>query len=264
MPRRRRLNQPNLSTRPSRSKMIGALSGAPIAIGAHVRRQQRFVGRVSPSGVTRHASPALSIYKSLNIPQAMRKIVATFFAAFSLAFLATLPALAQSAQATPARQAAPSPAMKVAVRRMLDAMQFPQLTRNIFDQMLQSVPAMIRQSAQQQISMDPKLDAQRKARALANAEEEIPLAIATLTQVLADPTLIEELGDEMVPLYARFYTVQEVEQLTAFYQTPLGRKMLSTMPQLSAESMAISQRVLIPRVNAVLDQVMRAATQSPQ
>ena len=89
-------------------------------------------------------------------------------------------------------------------------------------------------------------------------------AIATLTQVLADPTLIDELGDEMVPLYARFYTVQEVEQLTAFYKTPLGRKMLATMPQLSAESMAISQRVLIPRVNAVLDQVMRAATQSPQ
>lgn len=95
----------------------------------------------------------------------MRKIVATFFAAFSLAFLATLPALAQSTQATPSRQAAPSPAMKVAVRRMLDAMQFPQLTRNIFDQMLQSVPAMIRQSAQQQINGNPKLDEQRKARA---------------------------------------------------------------------------------------------------
>jgi len=130
--------------------------------------------------------------------------------------------------------------------------------------MLQSMPAMIRQSAQQQINSNPKLDEQRKARALASAEEEIPLAIATLTQVLADPTLIEELGDEMVPLYARFYTVPEVEQLTAFYKTPLGRKMLASMPQLSAESMAISQRVLNPRVNAVLDQFMRAATQSPQ
>ncbi|TSD70924.1 DUF2059 domain-containing protein [Janthinobacterium sp. KBS0711] len=244
--------------------MIGALSGAPIAIGACLCRQQNCVGRLSPSGVSRHASPAMSIHKSLNIPHAMRKIVATFFAAFSLAFLATLPALAQSTQAMPVRQAAPSPAMKVAVRRMLDAMQFPQLTRSIFDQMLQSVPSMIRQSAQQQINSNPKLDEQRKARALASAEEEIPLAIATLTQVLADPTLIDELGDEMVPLYARFYTVPEVEQLTAFYKTPLGRKMLATMPQLSAESMAISQRVLIPRVNAVLDQVMRAATQSPQ
>ena len=39
--------------------------------------------------------------------------------------------------------------------------------------------------------------------------------------------------------------------------------MLATMPQLSAESMAISQRVLIPRVNAVLEQVLRAATQPP-
>lgn len=193
----------------------------------------------------------------------MRKIVATFFAAFSLAFLATLPALAQNTQAAPARQVAASPAMKVAVRRMLDAMQFPALTRQIFDQMRQSVPAMMRQAAVQNISGNAGLTEERKALALANAEEEIPLAVATLTQVLADQSLIDELGAEMVPLYARYYTVQEIEQLTAFYQTPLGRKMLATMPQLSAESMAISQRVLIPRVNAVLEQVLRAATQPP-
>jgi len=51
----------------------------------------------------------MSIYKSLNIPHAMRKIVATFFAAFSLAFLATLPALAQSTQATPRARRRPAP-----------------------------------------------------------------------------------------------------------------------------------------------------------
>ena len=122
----------------------------------------------------------------------MRKIVATFFAAFSLAFLATLPALAQNTQAAPARQVAPSPAMKVAVRRMLDAMQFPALTRQIFDQMLQSVPAMMRQAAVQNISGNAGLTEERKALALANAEEEIPLAVATLTQVLADQSLIDE------------------------------------------------------------------------
>lgn len=193
----------------------------------------------------------------------MRKIVASFFAAFALAFLAAVPAVAQSAQAAPARQAAPSPAMKAAVRRMLDAMSFPALTRQIFDQMLQSVPAMMQQAAAQNINADPRLGAEARQRALAHAEEEIPLAVATLTEVLADPGLIEELSAEMVPLYARYYTVQEVEQLTAFYQTPLGRKMLATMPQLSAESMAISQRVLIPRVNAVLEKILRTALEAP-
>lgn len=194
----------------------------------------------------------------------MKKTVATILAALSLALCAHVPAQAQEVQTTPAAQAATSPAMKVAVRQMLDAMAFPALTRQIFDQLLQSVPAMMRQAALQNISSKPELNEARKQRALANVEEEIPLAVTTLTQVLADPTLIEELGAEMVPLYARFYTVQEVEQLTAFYKTPLGRKMLATMPQLSAESMAISQRVLIPRVNAVLEKILRAATESPQ
>lgn len=193
----------------------------------------------------------------------MKKTVATILAALSLALFASVPAVAQNVQAAPARQAAPSPAMKAAVLRMLDAMSFPALTRQIFDQMLQSVPAMMQQAAAQNINANPKLGAEARQRALANAEEEIPLAVTTLTEVLADPTLIEELSAEMVPLYARYYTVQEVEQLTAFYRTPLGRKMLATMPQLSAESMAISQRVLIPRVNAVLEKILRTALEAP-
>ena len=201
----------------------------------------------------------------------MKKTVATILAALSLAMFASLPAQAQAqAQAqvqdaqAPAASSATDPAMKVAVAQMLDVMAFPALTRQIFDQMLQSVPSMMRQAAMQNIASNPKMTEARKQRALENVDEEIPLAVTTLTQVLADPTLIEELGAEMVSLYARFYTVQEVEQLTAFYKTPLGRKMLATMPQLSTESMAISQRVLIPRINAVLEKILRAAIESPQ
>lgn len=195
----------------------------------------------------------------------MKKTVTIIFAALSLALFASLPAQAQVQDAqAPVASSATDPAMKVAVAQMLDVMAFPALTRKIFDQMLQSVPSMMRQAAMQNIAGNPKMTEARKQRALENVDEEIPLAVTTLTQVLADPTLIEELGAEMVSLYARFYTVQEVEQLTAFYKTPLGRKMLATMPQLSTESMAISQRVLIPRINAVLEQILRAAIESPQ
>jgi len=194
----------------------------------------------------------------------MKKIVAILFAALSLAFFAAVPALAQNAQAPAARLAEPSPAMKVAVRDMLEAIQFPALTRQIFDQMLQSVPAMMRQAAVQNVTGNPDVKEKRQQQALANVEEEIPLAVTTLTEVLNDPTLTEELRAEMVQLYARYYTVQEIEQLTAFYKTPLGRKLLATMPKLSVESVEISQRVLIPRVNAVLEKIMRASTEKPE
>lgn len=194
----------------------------------------------------------------------MKKIVAILFAALSLAFFAAVPALAQNAQAPAARLAEPSPAMKVAVRDMLEAIQFPALTRQIFDQMLQSVPAMMRQAAVQNVTGNADVKEKRQQQALANVEEEIPLAVTTLTEVLNDPTLTEELRAEMVQLYARYYTVQEIEQLTAFYKTPLGRKLLATMPKLSVESVEISQRVLIPRVNAVLEKIMRASTEKPE
>ncbi|MFM2085313.1 MAG: hypothetical protein RLZZ237_182 [Pseudomonadota bacterium] len=194
----------------------------------------------------------------------MKKIVAILFAALSLALFAAVPALAQNAQAPAARQAEPSPAMKVAVRDMLEAIQFPALTRQIFDQMLQSVPAMMRQAAVQNVTGNADVKEKRQQQALANVEEEIPLAVTTLTEVLNDPTLTEELRAEMVQLYARYYTVQEIEQLTAFYKTPLGRKLLATMPKLSVESVEISQRVLIPRVNAVLEKIKRASTEKPE
>lgn len=53
---------------------------------------------------------------------------------------------------------------------------------------------------------------------------------------------LDELFDQMVPLYAKFYTEQETQQLIDFYQTALGKKMLSVMPQLLTESMAIGQQ----------------------
>ena len=40
---------------------------------------------------------------------------------------------------------------------------------------------------------------------------------------------------QIVLLYAETFTVEELQDLIAFYQTPLGKKTLTTMPQLMAK-----------------------------
>jgi hypothetical protein len=85
--------------------------------------------------------------------------------------------------------------------------------------------------------------------ALERAEKAVPGVITAVHNVLTDPALMEEIIAEMVPLYARTYTADEIRQLSAFYQAPLGQKMLRTLPQLSAESMKISNRVMVPRIS---------------
>ena len=50
-----------------------------------------------------------------------------------------------------------------------------------------------------------------------------------------------ELVDRMVPVYSKHFTLEELEQLAAFYRSPLGKKLTSETPVLLKESMAIGQ-----------------------
>ena len=44
--------------------------------------------------------------------------------------------------------------------------------------------------------------------------------------------------DLVVPVYAKYYTREEIESLIQFYKTPLGQKMVATMPKLTADLQA--------------------------
>lgn len=50
------------------------------------------------------------------------------------------------------------------------------------------------------------------------------------------------LGDSMAVLYARMFSLREIQELTAFYASPLGRRFIENQPLLVAEGSAIGQR----------------------
>jgi hypothetical protein len=51
----------------------------------------------------------------------------------------------------------------------------------------------------------------------------------------------DELVDLVVPLYDRYYTRQEIHDLTVFYQSPVGQKTVKVLPKLSAEAISVGQ-----------------------
>lgn len=61
-----------------------------------------------------------------------------------------------------------------------------------------------------------------------------------INSVLADqlPLFI----DQMVPVYARYFTHKEIQQLTKFYKTDAGKKTVAAMPSLMRESMTKGQK----------------------
>lgn len=168
--------------------------------------------------------------------------------------VALLTSLALS-QGALAAEAAPAPvaANVAAVRELLDAMNFRRTWQASMDQMAKSMPALMRQQFEASLSVKKLGDAERKER-LAKMEAELPKVVPVLQGVLNDPGLMTDMENEMVSLYSRHFTADELKQMAAYYRTPVGQKNMQMMPQVLSESMAISQRITMPRLQKALEQ----------
>jgi uncharacterized protein len=65
----------------------------------------------------------------------------------------------------------------------------------------------------------------------------------------------DKLKPEMVALYTRHFSEQEMRELITFYDSALGRKVVESMPQLTAQSAQLTQARLesaVPEVNQLL------------
>ena len=52
---------------------------------------------------------------------------------------------------------------------------------------------------------------------------------------------VNELLEKIIPLYDKYYTIEDLKAVNAFYGSPAGQKVLSTLPQIMQESMKIGQ-----------------------
>lgn len=175
----------------------------------------------------------------------------SFAAIMTTLALASSPAFAQA----PAKV---DPAATAAVQELLSTMRIRETMTASMQQMLTVMPQQLRSAAAASINNNPNLNADAKKQALDQVEKQLPVATTALREMVTDPSLISEMIVEMVPLYTRNFTVAEIRELTAFYRTPLGQKMMTTMPVVMAESMAISNRIMTPRINKMMGQFMQA------
>ena len=185
---------------------------------------------------------------SINLPGIiMKKIVL----AACLAVSFTMPsAYAQSA-------APVDPDRAAAVKEMLVAMHYRDSMQQTMDQVMKNMPAIMLQGATAAIKNNKTLTDAQKNDALAKATREVPPAAAAMAATFSDPALMDEIAAEFVPLYARHFTAAEIRQLAAFYKTPIGMKMIAVMPQIAGESMQISQKVMLPRISAAIEKVVK-------
>lgn len=66
---------------------------------------------------------------------------------------------------------------------------------------------------------------------------------------------MNEFIEMVIPIYERHFTHDEIEQLIAFYESPIGKKLIKVQPQIAIESMTAGQewaKELIERIKARL------------
>jgi hypothetical protein len=172
--------------------------------------------------------------------------------------LAACLALSFAVPSARAQGAAPVSAdTTAAVKDLLEAMHYRDTMRQTFAQMQKNMPAVMLQGATASIRNNKTMTDEQKTAALAKASREIPQAAAAMESILNDPTLMDEMVAEFIPLYARHFSADEVRQMAAYYRTPIGAKMIRLMPQIAAESMQMSQKVMGPRLNAAIEKVVK-------
>ena len=179
----------------------------------------------------------------------MKKIVATLVT--SLALIGAAPSQAQ------AQAQAADPAATAAAKELFDSMNYRQMMIGAMQQMSQGMGASMRAGAEAGIKNNPNLSADDKQKAMAKMEAELPRVIKALQDVMGDPTLVDEILAETVPLYARTFTADELKQITAFYRTPVGAKMLTSMPKLMGEGMQLGQQIMQRRIGPLMQKLQQ-------
>jgi hypothetical protein len=186
----------------------------------------------------------------------LRAIMKKPLAAIASAIVLTC-ASALSHAAAPVPSA--DPAVVAATRDMLAALKVREMMTGMMARMEQQMPGQVRATMTAAINGNPNLTPEQKAAQLKKIDEQGAASAAQAHALFSDPTLVDDMIAEMVPLYAETYTLDEIRQLTAFYTSPLGQKMQARMPELMSRSMEISQRVMMPRIQKAMAQSSQAA-----
>lgn len=88
----------------------------------------------------------------------------------------------------------------------------------------------------------------------------MPCVPASYWANFIDAKSIDELLSRMVPVYQSHFTDQDVAGLLAFYQSPLGQKVITQMPITMAEGMKIGQQWGRQRAQQMVGELQQKGT----
>lgn len=131
--------------------------------------------------------------------------------------------------------------------------------RSMNDYFRANLPEMLGRSIDGQASLSPdeKLAAKSELPRIAEV-------IARETErYLSDPKLAMEMKNVTMNVMARHFTPDEIREITAFYKTPIGAKVVNEMPQIMTEAMQASMQLTSQRLGSLIENMTREMLAKP-
>ena len=131
-------------------------------------------------------------------------------------------------------------ASKEQVEKLFDVMQIREQSHQMMDSLSKQMQVMTTQNIKARY---PNITAAELARASRISEES-----------LKDVPL-DEILDDMVPIYQKHLTQGDVDAMVAFYSSPTGKKLMQQLPEITEEAMQVSYQHMQKQIDAVMKRV---------
>jgi hypothetical protein len=140
---------------------------------------------------------------------------------------------AKAPEAAPAEKPAEKldPAKEAAIRHLMDVTETSKMGENMNAAVIRQVHDFISQALPQ---------------------DQVAKFMDTFSQKYTASAPTGPVTDAMVPIYARNFTMEEIQELTKFYESPLGQHLVKVMPRVVGESQAAGARIDQPLAVAAL------------
>jgi uncharacterized protein len=139
---------------------------------------------------------------------------------------------------------APDPASKEDVKKLFDVMASREQIRQVMEQLYAQMRTMNRE--------------QLKKRRPEITDEEL-VRLDRQSENLIQRFPLDEMLNDMIPIYQRHFTKSDIEALTGFYSSAIGQKFLHEMPAVTAEAM----QATFPRLQAEVERALKQAEAKP-
>ncbi|HTH58543.1 MAG TPA: DUF2059 domain-containing protein [Paraburkholderia sp.] len=161
------------------------------------------------------------------------------------------------AAAAPATAAAPvDPAKQAAIKDLLDAIDADKLVGAIGNsaqmQAKQLVPAILSDALSENKTLTDK---QKQAAVPSLQKNSVQKLVDSAGQVFTTDAFRQDAMQAQYEAYAKYYSVQEIKDLTTFYRSPTGRKFIQVQDQVGRDVVSgLMQKYMPQSIRATRDQ----------